>query len=505
MACLLALRAKKVDYDPISTTYSLVIRKILSAYNNVGRAINVCYTQLAICVYRQPMAPPALVTQTTYAELLERCAAAAFGSAFPADGQFTPKTIRGRRYWYFQNPTHKGRAQQYVGPETPELLERIALHKEARADERERRALVSALVRSFGLPRPIAQIGNILAALAEAGIFRLRGVLVGTIAYQTYPAMLGLKLPAATLQTGDIDIAQFTNVSVAVAEHTAPILDILKQVDKTFRAIPHLTDRHRTTRYIDREKIRVEFVTPNEGPDTDEPQPLPAFQTDAQPLRFLDFLIHEPEPAVVLHDVGIYVQVPRVERFAVHKLILSRIRRETIKIEKDLRQAEALLEALAQKKPYELKAAWDEAYDRGPGWQQRLKEGLSQISVGPRDRTLKTIGRCRGEIPNVDLVFKDSPPRYDADRMVVLFAGEDGDRLIQCGISYEALADHFGSTDGRNEDRQLEIFRKHRGLIEGLARTKYLSWQVEDPASLLVKTNDIPRLRAQTKAMRPSS
>jgi hypothetical protein len=36
-----------------------------------------------------------------------------------------------------------------------------------------------------------------------------------------------------------------------------------------------------------------------------QPQALPALQTDAQPLRFLDYLIHEPEPAVLLHNAGI--------------------------------------------------------------------------------------------------------------------------------------------------------------------------------------------------------
>jgi hypothetical protein len=30
-------------------------------------------------------------------------------------------------------------------------------------------------------------------ALAEAGIFRLRGVLVGTVAYQCYPAMTSVQ------------------------------------------------------------------------------------------------------------------------------------------------------------------------------------------------------------------------------------------------------------------------------------------------------------------------
>ena len=125
------------------------------------------------------MAVPPLVAQTTYAELLERCANAAFNDAFTEDGAFTPKTLKGRKYWYFQTGTGAARTQRYVGPETPELLERIAHHKETRDDERERRALVSTLVRSFGLPRPIPEIGDVIAALAKAGVFRLRGVLVG--------------------------------------------------------------------------------------------------------------------------------------------------------------------------------------------------------------------------------------------------------------------------------------------------------------------------------------
>ena len=148
------------------------------------------------------MPAPTIVVQTVYAELLERCAIAAFSRAFPEKGVFTPKAVGERRYWYFQTGSAEERTQKYVGPETPELLEQIRHHKAVRDDERERRSLVSTLVRSFRLPRPIPEIGNVLEALAEAGVFRLRGVLVGTVAYQTYSAMLGVRLPLAVLQTG---------------------------------------------------------------------------------------------------------------------------------------------------------------------------------------------------------------------------------------------------------------------------------------------------------------
>src|SRR6266550_2355267 len=66
--------------------------------------------------------------------------------------------------------------------------------------------------------------------------------------------------------------------------------------------------------YAARGGLRVDFLTPNEGGETGQPQALPALRTDAQPLRFLDFLIHEPEPAVILHHAGIFVQVPTPAR-----------------------------------------------------------------------------------------------------------------------------------------------------------------------------------------------
>jgi hypothetical protein len=178
-----------------------------------------------------------------------------------------------------------------------------------------------------------------------------------------------------------VDIAQFKNVSVAVEDKTPPMLEVLKEVDKTFRAVPHLGGERHITSYSARGGLRVDFLTPNEGPDTKDPQSLPALQTDAEPLRFLDFLIYDSQPAVLLHNAGIPVLVPAPERYAVHKLIVSRRRGEgTAKRDKDLQQAESLLGVLAHKRPYELKSAWNEAYQRGPKWRNLLAEGSALLS-----------------------------------------------------------------------------------------------------------------------------
>ncbi|MBI5912203.1 MAG: DUF1488 family protein [Betaproteobacteria bacterium] len=417
---------------------------------------------------------------------MDRCASAAFGASFPQNGVFIPKTIKGRRYWYFQSPSSEGRTQKYVGPETPELLKQIDQHKNARDDERERRALVSTIVRSLGLPRPNPQIANVTAALAKAGVFRLRAVLVGTVAYQTYSAMLGIKLPVSIQQTGDVDIAQFANVSAAVGDRTSPILDILKEVDKTFAPVPTIHKGH-VTSYAAKGGLRVDFLTPNEGRDTDKPQPLQALQTDAQPLRYLNFLIYEPEPAVVLHDAGIYVTVPAPHRYAVHKLIISRLRSEGVpKRDKDIQQVEALLEFLWQKRPYELKSAWEEAYGKGKEWRRHLIEGMSELTPRVRDGVLKVIDRRRDFIPGLDLTFNNTPPRYDFDRHVITFAGNSMGGSVQCEITSEALND-LVREHGRDQKRQIEIFIENRSAIEKLARTKYLSFPIEEPGSVLIK------------------
>jgi hypothetical protein len=440
-------------------------------------------------------APLQILMQTTYAELLDRCRATAFHEAFPQDGSFISKTIKGKRYWYFQQQSRTGRKQKYVGPETPGLLNEISKHKQVRDDERERRALASTLIRSFALPRPIKEIGDIVAALAKAGIFRLRGVLVGTVAYQAYAPMLGVRLPHTVLQTNDVDIAQFKNVSVAVGEQTPPVLDLLKNVDKTFRAAPNI-HAHGVTTYVAKGGFRVDFLTPNEGADTDLPQPLRAFQTDAEPLRFLDFLIYDPEPAVLLHDAGIYVLVPSPQRYAIHKLIVSRRRREgAAKRDKDIQQSTTLLSVLNEKRSHELKLAWEEAYNRGETWQRLLAEGLSQILAPTRDTVLKTVGKVRSLIPGLDLTFSEPVPQYDFERDVVTFIGDALGSTVRCAISREALDDNFGATANLSNKQRLEKFRKNRSMIEPMAREKYLHWSIEEPEAVLIKTIDVPKLR----------
>jgi hypothetical protein len=330
-----------------------------------------------------------LPLQTVYAELVERAWLDAAERDFAGPGNFVAKTVKGRRYWYWQASAEGGapRAQRYVGPETPELLERIARHRQARQEGRQRRQMVAAL-RAAGLPGPDAMTGRVLAALEEAGVFRLRAVVVGTVAYQTYGGLLGERLGLAATRTGDLDIAQFRSVSVAMEDRIdAPDLEaVLRRADPRFERVPppptpptvNPAEARSTSFSIGRE-FRVELLTPNRGPDTGgTSMSLPALGADGQPLRFLDFLIYGEVRAVALHGVGVPVNVPAPERYAVHKLIVSRLRTAgpdgQAKVRKDLAQAAELIIALARQRPYELAAAWREASGRGPSWRKSLAQ-----------------------------------------------------------------------------------------------------------------------------------
>jgi hypothetical protein len=434
-------------------------------------------------------ADQSLMLQTAYAELLDRARSAAFAEAFPADGAFVAKTVRGRRYWYFQGGSANGRGQRYVGPETQGLLDEIARHKSARASQRDQRSLVAMLTRAGHLPRPLPAIGDLVAALADAGVFRLRGVLVGTVAYQTYPALLGCRLPATALQTNDVDVAQFEDVSAAIGEVTRPMADILRAVNKSFRPVP-TTHKQLVFSYEADTGLRVDFLTPNRGRDTEEPRNLPALGTDAQPLRFLDFLIRDPELAVLLHGMGVLVSVPAPQRFGLHKLIVARRRREgDPKRDKDVFQAQALLDALVDRRPHELREAWREAFGRGKTWRVLLGEGLGLLHPLTRDRVLRAVGAPRSVVPGLDLRFVPEPGSFDVSRDQLRFFALAGREGIACAVGREVLESLAASTLDRGGC--LEAFRRHRNKIEGALRTRYMTQPVEVSEELRLVLADL--------------
>jgi hypothetical protein len=163
-----------------------------------------------------------LALQTLYAELLDQLQLDRVGD-LPAGTSFRKRILSGRDYWYAQPPTTPtGRPKEiYLGADTPELSALIAQTAIANAARKTRRSIVRSLV-SAGYFTPDALTGDLADTLSKAGLFRLRGVLVGTTAFQTYGPLLGVRLPGAALRTADFDLAQDYGVSVALDDTIDP-------------------------------------------------------------------------------------------------------------------------------------------------------------------------------------------------------------------------------------------------------------------------------------------
>lgn len=302
-----------------------------------------------------------------------------------ADFRGTPTRVErnGRGYWYDSYRVGGSVKKRYVGEDSPELRARIERHRELAeqrdARGRERTRLVRVL-RGEGFMSVDAGTGSLLAAMAKSGVFRLGGTIAGTHAFRLYEGELGLRYGVDTAaQTNDIDIASFERLSLAVADVTAPpLLDVLGDFD--FLPVPAMEpDRIWRWRQARGTQL-VEFLTPSFGAEEGR-RPLAALGVDAQALHYLGYLIAEPIPAAVLYRSGVLVQIPRPERFAVHKLIVADRRLggpDAAKSIKDVLQARFVMNALAEDRPDELAEAYRDALARGPRWRERLGRALER-------------------------------------------------------------------------------------------------------------------------------
>lgn len=125
--------------------------------------------------------------------------------------------------------------------------------------------------------------------------------------------------------------------------------------------IPPLDRRQPSTSFKVRgRELRVDFLTPAKDAATSKPTFLPAYGLSAKPLRHLDYLIAEPQQAVILGSDVVLVNLPSPARFAIHKLWFSSRRPPAFQAKalKDRLQAGQLIEVLLEDRPDDLREAW---------------------------------------------------------------------------------------------------------------------------------------------------
>jgi hypothetical protein len=320
-----------------------------------------------------------LSAQTIYQDLVEMHR---FRSISTVGGTPFLKELPQGKYWYARQRIGDRPVDRYIGPDSPALrkqLESAAEHQEAQRDFDRRAAKFVAQLRSAGLPTMDRTNGTVLSAMARVGVFRLGGTLVGTHAFRLYAAELGASFSGTMAATEDVDVAAFENLKLVIADKVDP------SIAETFKALhlepaPGLDPKHRPTRWRMRGGgTTVDFLVPRvqEGKDIVYLNPLGVY---AQGLPFLNFLIAEPIPAVALYRSGILVQIPRPERYAIHKLIVAQRRSgpTRAKAVKDLAQVQALIAVLIEDRPSELEEAYRTARESGPKWREAVDRSLKQ-------------------------------------------------------------------------------------------------------------------------------
>lgn len=296
-------------------------------------------------------------------------------------GGFATKTIKGADYLYFQYSDPGGVRRQFavgrLDAKLALLVEQYGTGREARRLDLERIQRLSGLLRSAGAAVTPHGPARVLRALADAGVFAAGGVLMGSYAFVMIGNLLGLRWPAATWRTQDVDVAGHVQIALPNAE--ADIPSALESLQMGFVPIPDFDPRNPSTSFHVRgAHLRVDLLTPGGDRDT-KPIAIPRFRTAASPIKWLSLAMNEAQPAVSIEGANtVLVTVPSPARYALHKLLVSQTRSVTqqTKSGKDLHQAALLLEALAEDRPDDLQSAAEAFSESGPAVTKKVLRGL---------------------------------------------------------------------------------------------------------------------------------
>jgi hypothetical protein len=325
-------------------------------------------------------------TRTLYAELIDLLQIAeASRSISSLKGSFSIKEVKGDEYVYFRTYNPSGRLDEiYVGRRNDQTECLMRDHSEEKTDVAEMevklKRLSSQISAGVQMTTDKAMI-RVIRSLADAGVFRNGGVLVGTHAFQAAGLMLGVCWTAETTRTTDIDLAVERRVAVAIPMINADIPAALDSLQMGFYPVPKLNRKDPSTNFaIRKSQLRLDVLTPKTE-ESDAPVFIKRFNCAAEPLSYLSYLIESPVPSVLLDTTPILVSIPQPVRYALHKLIVSQVRDMAgdAKRPKDLYQAYQILSVLQENRPFDIQPAWADLIGRGPKWKKYAEAGLSAM------------------------------------------------------------------------------------------------------------------------------
>lgn len=323
---------------------------------------------------------------TLYADLKDR--ACGDTGRLPPGGAFTKKTVNGGIYWYYQTPQVDGQRRQIsLGRESDELLAKIDQWRTAQSDSAGLSDARKRLVAMLGVGGAHLEPGRpakLLSRMSQAGLFDAGGVLVGSFAFACYGNMLGVSFGSALMRTSDMDFSLERELDIGLQRS---IPDDLRLAEPALKWPPQLLPSAPPFNLIAPDGFKVEFLTAQHAATERTPVLIERFSVHAMPLPYMDYLLNQTQDAVVLNGAGIPVKVPDPARFALHKLAVSQLRPvgEKTKSDKDIRQAEQLLEVLLADNPGSAMLAADAANEREDLLGNLILKGASRLPPEMRE------------------------------------------------------------------------------------------------------------------------
>jgi len=322
-----------------------------------------------------------------YSQLLQQ-------SAIPAPSgnglSFIKKKVKGHIYWYLQVNIGNRQTQRYIGPDSPETQDKIELEKklwkEAQPDIQKRKQLV-AMLQAGGVWFVSHNEARVFELMERLGFFIVGGVLLGTYAFNLYQNMLNVRWPIRTANTpNEMDKKrelhhlkmgisnQEVNLKEAVFHSGYGFFEV-----RTFKTKETLT----TYRFLAQE-IQVEILTHQTEANLNQPLYLKSLNTFATPVKYLDFLLDEIQPAVMVARSGIRVNVPSPGRYALYQLVVSQQQDAALPLKANnaLEQAEQLLSLLIEKKTETLLSAFNAAKARPDNFYSQMLRGIQHLPEG---------------------------------------------------------------------------------------------------------------------------
>ncbi|MDH5328221.1 MAG: GSU2403 family nucleotidyltransferase fold protein [Gammaproteobacteria bacterium] len=322
-------------------------------------------------------------THLLYSQLLSQClhASAPGGKGI----SFVSKRIKNTKQWYLQLTVGSQKTQHYVGPDSQEVQNLISNEKQlwekTKPDRKAREQLVAMLIKG-GAQSISAAEGRVFELIERAGAFLVGGVLVGSHAFSIYGNMLGVCWPTKITRTHDVDIARDNHIALGLRNEPVDLKQALLDAEMGFVEVPALNRKSPSTSFrIQGKQLSVDLLTPMIGKPLSKPVLIAAMNTYAEPVRFLDYLLDDVQPAVIVARGGILINVPSPARFALHKLVTSNRRPVALqtKTMKDIDQAHLLLSVLLEDRPGDIPLAIEAAKNMPDKFLDQMKSGLKKL------------------------------------------------------------------------------------------------------------------------------